>query len=92
VDTNINASQERMETAMTSIWTEFEETIESRVEGAWVTVALNGLADQQNVATAWSVYNINPAASTPKVKSVASRQLQKQQHEEGQDGYEGIMW
>jgi hypothetical protein len=43
------------------------------------TVALKGYAYQQNVATAWSVYNIDPATSTPKVKIVASRQLQLQQ-------------
>jgi hypothetical protein len=47
--TFINTSQERAEAAITPMWSECEETMKSRVDGA------QGHADQQNVAIAWSV-------------------------------------
>jgi hypothetical protein len=44
-----------------------------------VIPALNGHADQQNVATARGVENIAPTPSTPTVASIATRQQQLQQ-------------
>jgi hypothetical protein len=75
-------ANEGWEAAITSMWSEFEETMKNGVEGAQVTVALNGHAYEQNIATAWSVYNIDPATSAPKVKCVVTRQLQLQQQQQ----------
>jgi kinesin family protein 2/24 len=81
MDTFINASQERLEVPITSIWSEVEEIIKSREEDAKVTVALNGQA-------AWTVYDIDPPISTPKVTSVASRQQHPSAKSASQGGAE----
>jgi hypothetical protein len=76
--TVINTSHEMMEAAIISIWSGCEQAIKGRVEGAQETAALNGHADRQKVAIAWSLYDMDPTTSRPKAKSVAARQQQHQ--------------
>ncbi|XP_023715825.2 kinesin-like protein Klp10A [Cryptotermes secundus] len=76
MDSFINGSRERMEVPITSTWCEDPK----------LTVALNGQADRPIVSTGWSVYDIDPPTSTPKVKSVASRQKQQAAKPESQGG------
>jgi hypothetical protein len=73
MDNAIKAIKDGMEAAIISVRSEFEQTINSRVEGGPVSVAPNGHADQHNVATTRGVENNSPTPSTPGVTSVAAR-------------------